>query len=49
MQTGFFGKCFIAISAGFFAAVLYHYVWMNVIVGADRALNEGYRHRTTIE
>lgn len=49
MQTGFFGKCFIAIGAGFIAAVLYHYVWMNVIIGADRALNQGYNHRSITE
>ncbi len=49
MQTGFFGKCFISLLAGLATATLYVFVWQGIIVGADKALNEGYKQRSIVQ
>ncbi len=46
MQATFFQKVILCALAGFAAACLFQ--WGKVFVeGADKALNDGYQHRTT--
>lgn len=47
MQTGFFGKCFVAILAGCASAALYVFVYQGIIVAADDSLNG--RHERSIK
>lgn len=44
METGFFGKVFLSILAGFAAACLFQF-YDTFIDGADKALNEGQATR----
>ena len=47
MQATFFQKVIICALAGFLAASLIE--WGKVFVeGADKALNDGYQHRTVV-
>ncbi len=48
METGFFGKVFLAILTGFGVACLYT-VYDTIVVGGDKALNEGYNTRSFSE